>query len=440
MIEIEQALAEIDAHKPRPVYLLVGEEYLVRRAGEAIVMRLVPKARASLNVSILEGAGPADVARDLTTVPMFRGTKVVVLREPEFFAPRKARAHAFAAVREAWTEGRRDAAARRLLALAARAGWGPDRLDPTADGAPSAADWKRELDVELADADVAFLKEVAQHCKARGLTAPESATTALEDVLARGLPAGHHLVVEASAIDTRSPLVRLCEKAGAIVDRKVERELKSLSISEPVADVLAPLGKRLEPMAEARLKDLCGGSMRRVRSEVEKLAAYVGERLAITVADVDELVLRAREGDWFELSNAFSHRDAAAAVACLDRALAQGDPPLMLLGSLASSVRRLLDERERCDRRPAPPGLPSFAEFKRSELPAVEKAAKAAGKKLPHPFAAYQLMQAALRYTRSELLRAHAQLAAADLALKSSANGRLVLEALAWSVCGTRPT
>ena len=100
-----EVLREIDAKKARPIYLLTGEEYLVRRTSDEIVSRLVPKSQAALNVSILEGAGPGEVARDLTTIPMFRGNKVVLVREPEFLAPKKGRQHALASVREAWNEG-----------------------------------------------------------------------------------------------------------------------------------------------------------------------------------------------------------------------------------------------------------------------------------------------------------------------------------------------
>ncbi len=433
-----EVLAEIDAKKARPVYLLTGEEYLVRRTSDEIVSRLVPKSQAALNVSILEGAGATDVARDLTTIPMFRGNKVVLVREPEFLAPKKGRQHALASVREAWNEGRRDAAAKRALALAARAGWGADRLDPGADGAPTREDWKRELDIDLADADVAFLRDVAQYCRDRGLAVPEGATRSLEEVLEKGLPPGHHLVIEAQAIDRKGTLFKLCERVGAVLDRAVERDVKHLSIAETVAEVLRPLNKRLAPRAEERLKDLCGGSMRLIHSELEKLAAYVGDRATIEEADVEELVLRSREDDFFELSNALFARDAAALIRYFERALDQGDAPLRLHAALATQVRRLLEERERCNRRPRSPGRMTYRDFQGAEFPSIADAAKAAGKKPPHPFAAYNVMMAALRFSLAELVQAHAALADADLALKSSADSRMVLESLAWTICGLR--
>ncbi len=438
MILIDEALAEIDARAARPVYLITGEEYLVRRASDEIVGRLVPKAVAALNVSILEGASPAEVTSELLTLPMFRGNKVVVVREPEFLAPKTGRKHALSAVREAWQEGRRDAAVRRALALAARAGWGPDKLDPTAAGSPSAEEWKRELDVELAEADVAFLKEVAAYAREQGLVASGAETSGLEEAIEKGLPAGHHLVIEATLLDRRSSLAKKCEKAGALLSREVEADVRKLSLADVVREVLEPLHKQLSPRGEQKLKDLCGGSMRLVHNELEKLAAYVGDRATIDEADVEELVLRTREGEFFALSDALFRRDAAAAIEYLERALAQGDVPLRLLASIASAVRRLLEERERLDHRRGEPPRMSYREFASKEFPRLAEEMTARGKKAPHPFAAYNAMQAALGFSIQDLVRAHAFVAEADLLLKTSAQPRLVLESLAWRICGTR--
>ncbi|MFN7132634.1 MAG: hypothetical protein ACK4N5_11175, partial [Myxococcales bacterium] len=113
MSQNDAILEQIDAGKAPPVFLLTGEEFLVRKLSDEIVARLLPKAMAGLNLSVMEGASPAEVARDLATIPMFRGRKVVVLREPEFFAPKKGRADALSKIKEAWNGGRRRAAANR---------------------------------------------------------------------------------------------------------------------------------------------------------------------------------------------------------------------------------------------------------------------------------------------------------------------------------------
>ena len=111
-------LAEVQRGKVRPVYLCWGEEYLVRRDADALASALVPDAASGLNFAVLDAGSPRELAAELLTLPLFPGRKAVLVRDPEFLAPRKGRVDALARVREAWKAGRRKEAARRLLARA----------------------------------------------------------------------------------------------------------------------------------------------------------------------------------------------------------------------------------------------------------------------------------------------------------------------------------
>ena len=135
--DIEDVLDEAKTGKVLPLYLLWGEEYLVRRGAEDLVKVLLPDASAGLNFAVLDAGSPREVAQELATMPLFPGRKVVLVRDPEFLAPKKGRGDALGKAREAWKAGKRKEGARRLLALAGRAGWGVDQLDPGAPGAPS---------------------------------------------------------------------------------------------------------------------------------------------------------------------------------------------------------------------------------------------------------------------------------------------------------------
>ena len=108
---------------------------------------------------------------------------------------------------------------------------------------------------------------------------------------------------------------------------------------------------------------------------------------------------------------------------------------MLVLGAVASILRTLLLNHDRLVRlaRGRPPRY--FDEFKSRVFPAIVKETAADGQRPPHPYAAFVGIQAAGRYERGELLGALAACAEADVALKSSGNGRLVLERLLWSVC-----
>lgn len=432
---LDDILADVAKGELTPVYVLWGEEFLIRKDAEALVKALVPEAAAGLNYIVLDSASPREIADELATMPLFPGRKVVLSRDPEFVAPKKGRADALSKARDAWRSGKRKEGARRLLALAARAGWGPTQLDPSARGAPSAEDWKDELNVELAEVDLAFLKEVAAFCREEGITAPESDSSALLLLLEKGLPEGHVWVLAATDLDAKHPLLKWAQKEGHVLERKVAAKLKDLDLSELAKDVLAPFKKRLSRDAEAALKDRLGANMRLVQSELEKLALYVSGPV-IEVADVQLLVARVRGEEFLELSDALQKRDLKAALRYTEDAMGQGSAPLMVLGAIASVVRTLVENQERVKSFGRGQAPRSFDEFRSRVWPAIEAEAKAQKLKVPHPYGAFLGMSASVRYGRGELRRAWKACAEADLALKSSGNGRLVLDRLLWTLLG----
>lgn len=436
-VEMDDVLEEVKAGSVAPLYLLWGEEFLVRKGADDLVKQILPDASAGLNLSVMDGASPREIAQELATLPLFPGTKIVLVRDPEFLAPKKGRGDALGKAREAWKAGRRKEGARRLLALAARAGWGVAEIDPSASGAPSVEAWREELNVELAEADVVFLSEVAAFCREENITAPEGDATPLLDLFDKGLPPGHVLVLAASDLDAKNPLVKRAKDDGRLIDRKVASKLKDLDLSGLVQEVLAPLGKKLGPGAEQALKDRVGGNMRLVQSELEKLAAYADGKV-ISADDVKLLVGKVREDEYFDFSDALQRRDLSAALKYVNEAMGQGTHALMLLGAAASILRSMLESAEGAHRYGKDVGRMSSREFESKVFPLIEKDAKAQGRKVPHPYAAYKAMQASSRYSRGELLDALVACADADLALKSSGSGRLVMEGLLFQVVGRR--
>jgi DNA polymerase-3 subunit delta len=427
-------LSEVKAGKVRPFYLCWGEEFLVRRDAEALAHALVPDAAAGLNFAVLDAGSPREIAAELMTLPLFPGRKVVLVRDPEFLAPKKGRVDALGKVREAWKAGRRKESARRLLALVARAGWGAAEVDPGVPGAPSPEAWKEELGIHLADADLDWLREMSAFIREEGVTAPESDVSPLLSALERGLPEGHAFIVAATDVDARHPLLKVAQKQGALVERKMGGRLRDLDLSGAARSFLEGTGKRLGPGAEEALRDRLGGQMRLLQSELEKLVAFV-DGPVIRREDVEQVVARVREEEFLELSDALQKRDLAAALRYVDEALEHGAAPLMILGAIASVVRGLIESHERMAElgRGQPPR--SFDEFKSRLFPAIEREAKKHGQRVPHPWAAFLGMQAAARYGRGALRRGLLACAEADVALKSSGAGKLVLERLLWTVC-----
>lgn len=432
--ELEAALDELKAGGESGVYLLVGEEFLVRKAAERLLGALVPGGNSDLNVVTLDAASPREVAVELATLPMFGGRKVVFLRDPEFLAPKKGRTDALGRARDAWKSNRKKEAARRILALAARAGWGVGELDPSAQGSPKVDEWEAQLGVVLAGADVAFLKEVQAYCVAEGVSAPSGDETVLADWIKAGPARGQVLLIATAELEAKNSFVKLAKEKGRFLEFKVASKLKDLDLTEFVKETLAPYQKKLGAGTLDLLKDRIGGNFRLLQSELVKLALY-SQGNTITPKDVELLVGHAREDEFFELSEAVQKRNLAAGLKFIEDATALGHHPLMLLGTIASIVRTMLTSFERMHQLSSGRPPRNYNEFQSRLWPQIEAEAKAAKGRVPHPYAVFMGMQAAAGYGRDELLRGLVACAEADVALKLGGDA-LVLERLLWTLCG----
>ncbi len=424
-------LAEARAGTPQPVYLLDGDAFLALRAARELVAALVPEAQRSLNVAELDAAAsPAEVAAEIAIGGLFGGGKIVLVQEPAFLTSKEDAQEAFERAAEMWTEGRRREAARRLLALAAKAGWTAADLDPAADPPPDLGAFAKELGLDLDGPQDGrdFVAAAARFAVESEMKVAKDDAAALDAALAKGFPPGHVLVVAAGKVDGRLPLVKRLAGVGRRVTIQVEKEGRwdaQRPVLGPVIEsLLSGTGKRVDPGGEARLAELVGDDARLLASEVAKLAAYVGDRKFIGAKDVDEVVTRAASDPFFALGNAVEARDLAGALGVVHRSIEDGASPFMLLGSLAGTVRRLVVERERARRVAGERRIGSFSEWQAKVLPAIPE--KEIGERKPYGF--WMKYQASARFARGELLDALAGLAEADVAMKSGQDGRMRLE------------
>jgi DNA polymerase-3 subunit delta len=312
-----------------------------------------------------------------------------------------------------------------------------DDLAPGAAGGIDHGALAKDLGVSPGVYDAALVEAAARWAAERGMKIARDDASALEAALARGLPPGHVLVVAAGKVDGRLPLVKKLAAAGRRVTVEVQREGKPweeqrLVLAPVLEALLAGTGKRVDRGGEGRLAALVGGDARTLAQEVAKLAAYVGDRKVITAADVDAVVARVASDPFFALGNAVEARDLPGALGVLDRAIADGASPFMLLGSLAGTVRRLVVERERARRAAGERRIRSYDEWQDLVLPSI--AADELGEKKPYGF--WMKYQAAARFSRGELLGALVALADADVAMKSGQDGRIRLERVLVGLLG----
>ncbi|MDQ7850538.1 MAG: DNA polymerase III subunit delta [Armatimonadota bacterium] len=237
---------------------------------------------------------------------------------------------------------------------------------------------------------------------------PEEDLRILEEYLARGLPPAV-AIFTARALDRRGRLFRTFQKQGTIhpCDPLSPRDAPAW-----VVRAAAALGKRMGPQAAGALVALAGTHLRTLALEVEKLAAYVGERQEITAEDVEAVASRLAETSVFALTDAIGERNPRKALQALE-ALLQTEHPLSVLALIAGQYRRLAR---------------AVAAGARSETELAEAINV-------HPYAARKLLAAARHYRAEDFAQIFVQLEDADRAIKSTGRPELALEMLVVGLC-----
>lgn len=416
----------------RPVYLFSGDEFLVRQAVDALVDRLVPAGARDFNLVFLDGVttDARAIASHLSQVPMFRGTKAVVVRDTTLLTGKGDLSDEVSRALQLLSDGKEKDAARRILAVLAKGGWSvSDLTDATK------RRWASELGVDAQVLDKDALARLRAYAEAEGMRVPEGETETLEKLLSGGAPKGNILVLTCEKPDRRLTLTKLIEKTGEHVVCKAEqtgRTIETLDVSAVRDTVLGRHGKRLRPDAEDALKRAIGSEMRLLAGELEKLCLYVGERRDITVEDIRELgVTRVREEAFWELGSAVVDRDLNGALWYLHDAFDHGRHPIAVLGGISSALRKAVQVRSIADRHAVRRGTRNLPEAVVDDIAALRPGRR------PHPFALLKEWERSLAWPDAEsILGGLSACRDADLHLKTSrGDPALVVERLVVRLC-----
>ena len=196
-------------------------------------------------------------------------------------------------------------------------------------------------------------------------------------------------------------------RGGEIVERNAPRRNE---LGRWIVRHAERIGIEIDGRAAGLLAERLGGSTwesdiergeqtRRADSELRKLATYAGGR-RIVAADVERLVADERPASIFAITNAVERRDPAAAADALARALAEGQPVLLIMATLQSRISDLIAARDLMARRATADQL-------------VGRMARPAR-------AVERLAQAAARYSGSELEAMLRGLLDADIGIKTN--------------------
>ena len=159
-------------------------------------------------------------------------------------------------------------------------------------------------------------------------------------------PRSSFILVRAPKLDRKRKLHKTLAEAGrCLVFRPASSDAEVRELVREMTALAAERGVTLEPAGADFLLAVCGPDLHRIVSELDKVAAWLGDQAATSKVDAGPLrglVAGAGLMSGWELADALTERDPASALAAARRLLDAGEEPIRILGGLASRARALL--------------------------------------------------------------------------------------------------
>jgi DNA polymerase-3 subunit delta len=461
-----------------PVYLIYGEEMLVKGVYDALLDCLLPAASRSLNYDPVDGATEniRDVIERVNTFSLLPGIKIVALLDSKIFYTRQDKPRLLDNAKSAYENDDLEKAATYFLNLMGHLNLSFDDL--------SKSNRSKALGVDGEYlSDDAWLDTIIGYCQQHHLSvpAPQDDCTAMQRAIEKGFPANNHLIITTEAVDKRRGLFKAVGRMGLIIDCSVpkgERRADKLAqqniLIEKMSAMLKASGKKMDKAAYGAMYELTGFDLRTFSNNLEKLINYVGDNDTITLDDVESVLRRTKKDPIFDLTNAICDRNFEQALFYLDSILTAGFHPLQVLAAITSQIRKLLLVKDFVE---SPLGSNwhagcSYDRFQKSVMPEIVaydkklltqienwratlsnadnsedvKATPKSKKKITtdlliarspkNPYPAFQLFLKSERFTKNDLLDALELLSEADMQLKSTGQDpKLVLERAIFGIC-----
>ena len=156
------------------------------------------------------------------------------------------------------------------------------------------------------------------------------------------------LVIEAAHLDQRMRLGKILTEKALVVqvglgDNQDQRNAAAVALSKSLA---REQGIEFEKGAAEDLAESVAADLQRLKTEIEKLATYAGDRKIIRRDDVSLMVISEKAATVWELADFLAGRKPRLALEFLDRLLRDGEEPLQILGALAWMYRKLIEASE----------------------------------------------------------------------------------------------
>jgi DNA polymerase-3 subunit delta len=463
-----------------PVYLIFGEELLVKTAFDGLLEEILPDAGRSANYDPMEGAveNIHEVIEHLNTFSLLGGAKVVALRESRIFYAQQDKRRLLEKSKKAHDDDDLKKASEYFLSLLGNLNLSFEDVDK------SNRQKALNLDSGSSQGDE-WLDDIIVYCLQNKLRIPEATdeTAALQRALEKGFPKNNHLLISTDIVDKRRSLYKTIKERGVIIDcavpkgdRRTDKLAQEDVLLQKMAEILKPSNKQLDKGAYLALIDMTGFDLRTFCGSLEKLIDFVGKKMTITAEDVEAVLKRTRKDPIYDLTNALADRQIEKALFFLNSLLQAEIHPLQILAAIANQIRKLLVAKDFA-KSPGSKGWSagiSFNVFQQNIIPAVASYDQSLLKILAewenpdltsedshnvsrpsqpvkkgkidsdlllarnpkNAYPVFQLLKKSERYSAAELRSAVRYLNATDIQLKSTGQDpKLALERLLFKIC-----
>jgi DNA polymerase-3 subunit delta len=463
-----------------PVYLIFGEELLVKSAYDELLESLLPAGKRGANYDPVEAAAENiyEVIEGVNTFSLLSDTKVVAMQESRIFYTKADKNHLLEKAKRAYDDDDIKKAAKYFLNLMSNLNLSFEDVDRS----NRSKTFQSATDVMQMDN---WLDEVVAYCQEneQGIPKASDEAGALQRAIEKGFPKNNHLVITADVVDKRRGLFKAIISQGVVIDctvpggdRRADKTAQDEILHQKMTEILGAGNKAMDSGAYQALVEMTGFDLRTFCGSLEKLRDYVGERKTITADDVESVLKRTKQDPIYDFTNAVADRQTERALFFLNSLLEADFHPLQILAAVTNQVRRLILAKDFTKGKQASgwnAGL-SFNAFQQTVMPAVtdydhsllnilevwenpepryadvdKTPARGKGKKKAkvqtdlllarnpkNAYPVYQLLKKSERYSQSELLAAVGLLNETDMQLKTSnQDPKLILERLLFKLC-----
>ena len=241
------------------VYLLFGEELLVKNAYDELLDALLPAGNRSANYDPVEGAteNVYDVIESVNTFSLLPGTKVVAMRDSRIFYTRDDKSHLLENVKKAYDEDDINKAAKYFLSLMSSLNLSFEDVDRS----NRSKTLKSAFDLIQIDD---WLDDVIGYCQENelGIPEPSDQAGALQKAIEKGFPQNNHLIITTDVVDKRRGLYKAISSLGVTVDcsvpkgdRRADKMAQEDILVQKMTEILKPCQKEMDNGAYLALLD-----------------------------------------------------------------------------------------------------------------------------------------------------------------------------------------